>query len=173
MNSVVIVFLFPILGSVFATTYEQECFWCLSVGGTLTQVNYPQSNELVFHCLRNETHASHMFKLQNTSLIQIKNCTWKDLWTPSEFLFPETKSENTNLLIRWVIETINHSSKDNELFKNRDGIVVLVQLFLILLTQCYVVKQLCKISNCRAKPRTIKPRLCELNSLKGFDEVDA
>jgi len=169
--------LLVILPLALGAMYELECFWCLAVGGSLTQVNFPQTDEPIYQCLRNRTHATQIFSLHNTSLVKIPNCTWQDLWTPSSISVPNKELHDIKQLLEWTIQNINPTSHE----AMSESIVVLVQIFLLLLSQFYVVFQVAKIpcpkycpkiKKYYIDPETLKPRLPPTEQDKGYDEVD-
>ena len=157
--------------------FELECFWCLAVGGSLTQVNFPETDQPIYQCLRNRTHATHIFSLHNTSLTKIPNCTWQDLWTPTPISIPNKELSDIKQLLNWTKQALNLKSQENY----SESVLVLVQIFLLLLSQFYVVFQVSKIPCCKNCPklktyyvesRIPKPRLPQSDQNKSYDEVD-
>jgi hypothetical protein len=178
-----LIFLLLIVPS-FAIVYESECFWCLLVGGTLHRITLPLQEDPAFQCVRNTSHYHQLLAVQNASLWRVRECTWANIWATSS---PAMTAQTPTLadVLKAVNSTVNQTQDQAE------TIAILVQLFIVLMTQLFVMFQLSKISKCKEQPRhpfrkpgpvvyitdipeedRVKERPYDMTGLLGRDETD-
>ena len=166
--------LLTILNPALGLMWQNECWWCLLVSGTLVEVKFSDSEQPFLQCLRNSSHSSFLFSLQNVTLTTDSSCTWKKLWTP-DTVNSQYNEDNYDLLKKSIEALITIVASDKNGAQDEKLTAVLVQIFMILLALCFISFQLLRLSACRElfltkRPR--KPHLSDAEAQLGWDEVD-